>query len=66
MMKHRNETMMSELLAREGMCGSKHEVHKGNLMLHFRLFAPENAPKWEGLICSLDGNPTQELQEITS
>lgn len=57
-----NETMMSD--AWKGMSRSKREVHKGSLMLHFRLFDPVDALKWEGLIWSLNGNPTQELQEI--
>lgn len=45
-MKPRNEIMISEFLPWKGKCKTKSEVHIGNLMLYFSLFAHVNAQQF--------------------
>lgn len=63
-MKQRNETMMSELLPGKTCVGARVR-RRVKSDAASQALAPVNTPKWEGLIWSLKGNPTQELQEIS-
>lgn len=56
--------MMSELLPGKTCVGARVR-RRVKSDAASQALAPVNTPKWERLIWSLKGNPTQELQEIS-